>query len=100
MVWTFGRGPHRLEIQREDTSDGALLVVSGGDAPGSTLFPNIAALIRYQTQFEAALLDAGWSLVAFAPERRSHVERRAARRDTFDRRRWWTDPAFRNRPPE
>ena len=99
MLWTFGRGPHRLEIQREETSDGALLVVSGGDAPGSTLFPNIAALIRYQTQFEAALLDAGWSLIAFAPERRS-AEGRGASRDTFDRRRWWTDPAFRNRPPD
>jgi hypothetical protein len=98
MLWTFGRGLDRIEIQREDTSDGPMLVVAGGDAPGSTLFPDIAALIRYQTQFEAALLDAGWSLIAFEPERRSHAERRAAKRDTFDRRRWWTDPAFRGRP--
>ena len=94
MVWTFGRGPHRLEIQREDTSDGPLLVVAGGEAPGSTLFPSIAALIRYQAQFEAALLDAGWSLIAFEPERRTHAERRAAKRDTFDRRRWSRVPGI------
>jgi hypothetical protein len=97
MVWTFARGPHRLEIRREETSDGPSLVVAGGDAPGSTTFANIAALLHQQSKLEAALLDAGWSLTGFAPERRSHAERRAAKRDTFDRRRWWTDPAFRKR---
>lgn len=53
------------------------------------------ALILQQDQFEATLLDMGWSLASFEPERRSRVERRAEQRDAVDRRRWWTDPAFR-----
>ena len=46
MVWTFARGPRTLEVRREETCDGALLVVVGGDAPGSTAFLDMAALVR------------------------------------------------------
>ena len=97
MVWTFVRGHRRLEVRREETPDGPLLVVVGGDAPGSTAFPDMPTLVRQQSRLEATLLDAGWSFVSFEPERRSHAERRAAKRDTLDRRRWWTDPDFRKR---
>jgi len=96
MVWTFVRGQDRLEVRREKTERGALLVVTGAHpASGSTAFPSLMALIKQQSQLEATLLDMGWSLASFEPERRSHVERRGAQRDTLDRRRWWTDPAFR-----
>jgi hypothetical protein len=95
MVWTFARGNGRLEVRREDAADGPLLVVVGGEAPGSTAFADVAALVRHQSRLEATLLDEGWSLLSFEPERRSSAERRAAKRDTFDRRRWWTDPDFR-----
>ena len=97
MVWTFARDHLRLEVRREETPQGLLLVVTGAEGPASTEFPDVAALIQHQSRMEATLLDAGWSLVSFEPERRSHAERRAATRDTFDRRRWWTDPDFRNR---
>lgn len=97
MVWTFGRAQQRLEVRREETDQGLLLVVVGGDAPGSTLFSNLAALIKSQSQLEARLIDAGWSLISFEPERRSHDDRRAVPRESFDRRRWWTDPEFRRR---
>jgi hypothetical protein len=100
MVWTFARAHHRLEIRREQTDEGPLLVVVGGDAPGSTLFSNVAALIAYQTRLESTLINGGWSLFSFEPERRSHEDRRAAQRETFDRRRWWTDPEFRKREAE
>jgi hypothetical protein len=96
MVWTFVRGHDRLEVRREATESGAVLIVSGAHpAAGSTAFPSMMALIQQQSQLEATLLDMGWSLASFEPERRSHGERRAAQRDTLDRRRWWTDPAFR-----
>jgi hypothetical protein len=96
MVWTFVRGHDRLEVRREATEGGALLVVSGKHpASGSTAYPSMVALIRQQSEFEASLIDMGWSLASFEPERRTLVERRAAQRDTLDRRRWWTDSAFR-----
>jgi hypothetical protein len=95
MVWTFVRGHDRVEVRREATEGGALLVVSGKHpAAGSTVYPSLVALIQQQSQLEATLLDMGWSLVSFEPERRTR-QRRAAQRDTLDRRRWWTDPAFR-----
>jgi hypothetical protein len=96
MVWTFVRGHDRLEVRREATESGALLIVSGAHpASGSTAYPSMMALIHQQSQLEATLLDMGWSLASFEPERRTRVERRAAQRDTLDRRRWWADPAFR-----
>ena len=100
MVWTFGRRGQQVEIRREQTPDGMLLVVQGGDAPGSTAFTSMAALIGQQSRLEAMLIDEGWSLIGFEPERRSHEERRAAKRDTLDRRRWWTDAEFRRRQHE
>lgn len=97
MVWTFERGRDWVEIRREETGDGAmLLVVSGGHASvGSTAYADVMALIRQQSVLEATLLEDGWSLTSFTPERRSGAERRTAKRETMDRRRWWTDPAFR-----
>jgi hypothetical protein len=96
VVWTFVRGHDRLEVRREVTDTGALLIVSGAHpASGSTAYPSMMALIRQQSQLESTLLDMGWSLTSFEPERRTLGERRAERRDTLDRRRWWADPAFR-----
>jgi putative acetyltransferase len=95
MIWTFVRRHQRLEIRREPHRDGIELVVTGGDAPGATLFGDLAALVAHQTRIEARLINEGWSLASFEPERRSHVERRRQARATIDRRRWWTDPVFR-----
>ena len=99
MVWTFVRRHERLEVRREHAADGrTLLVVTGGDAAGSTAFLDMAALVRQQGHLEVMLLDSGWSLSSFEPERRSVADRRAAPRDTADRRqRWWTDPVARRR---
>ena len=96
MVWTFARRHERLEVRREHGADGRpLLVVTGGDAAGSTAFSDMAALVQQQSRLEVMLIDSGWSLASFEPERRSRVERRTTQRDTLDRRRWWTDSAFR-----
>jgi hypothetical protein len=94
MVWTFARRHERLEIRREQSADGRpLLVVTGGDAAGSTAFSGMAALVRQQSRLEVMLIDSGWSLASFEPERRSIADRRAHQRETADRRhRWWTDP--------
>jgi hypothetical protein len=96
-LWTFSRGNRRLEIRRREAGDGQILEVTGGDSPGSTTFPDVAALVAHQSRFEAFLLKDGWSFLGFAPERRTHDDRRNARRSTPDRRRWWTDAEFRRR---
>lgn len=97
MVWTFVRLNQRVEIRREPAPNGgALLVVTGGDAAGTTEFRDMAALVQQQSRLEVMLVDSGWSLASFEPERRSVSDRRAQTRETLDRRRrWWTDPEFR-----
>lgn len=99
MVWTFVRRQERVEIRREPAPDGgSLLIVTGGDAAGSTVFRDMVALVRQQSRLEKMLLDSGWSFVSFEPERRSVADRRAVTRETDDRRRsWWTDADVRNR---
>ena len=96
-VWTFGRGDRRLDIRRLQTAEGTVLEVYGGDAPGTTVFKDMAALVAYQSRLESTLIDGGWTLISFSPERRSQTERRVAARPTLDRRRWWSDPEFRRR---
>jgi hypothetical protein len=96
-VWTFGRGTQRVEIRRWGTPDEPVLEIVGGDAPGTTAFKDMAALVSYQAALESRLVAGGWSLLTFEPERRSGADRRVAARDAFDRRRWWTDPEFRRR---
>jgi hypothetical protein len=96
-VWTFGLGDRRVDIRRFQTSEGAVLDVQGGEAPGTTVFKDMAALVAYQSRLESQLIDGGWSLLAFSPERRSQADRRASQRDTLDRRRWWSDAGFRDR---
>lgn len=97
MVWTFVRRHQTVEIRREESPGGRpMLVVTGGEAAGTTEFGDLAALIRQQSRLEEMLLNGGWSLASFEPERRSLADRRAIARDTVDRRRrWWTDPEFR-----
>lgn len=99
MVWTFVRRHERLEVRREEAADGRpVLVVTGGDAAGSTPFSDMAALVRQQSRLEIMLIDSGWSLASFEPERRKVADRRATPRETADRRqRWWTDPEARKR---
>lgn len=99
MIWTFARGSERLEVRREVVPGRARLVVNGAHpSAGSTDFSSVIALIRQQGRLEATLLDSGWSLASFEPERRAGAERRAEPRQTLDRRRWWTDPAGRHEP--
>ena len=84
-----------MDIRRYVSADGPILEVSGGDAPETTAFNDLAGLVAYQSALETRLLANGWTLIAFSPERRSGKDRRAAARGQVDRRRWWTDAEFR-----
>jgi hypothetical protein len=90
-TWVFARNEERLTLQRLQTDASHCLVIEDREN-GSRYydFSDIAHLIRFQSDMEAFLLGAGWTLAEFHPERRSSPERRQTPRSTPDRRRWWT----------
>ena len=93
-TWVFERAGQRIELQRQETDTGALLMISGAGAPRSYQFNHVFALVRFQSDLEALLLKTGWSFNEFLPDRRSVADRRTWPRLT-ERRRWWTDGLLR-----
>jgi hypothetical protein len=88
--WIFTRGDHRLEMHRQ-VSTCELLIIEGSGSRRGYEFRDVASLVTFQTDMEAFLVNTGWSLTAFYPERRRDGERRTWPRRGNDRRRWWTD---------
>ena len=92
-TWTFDRQGEQVIVQR-DTRDGsscALIVTRGGDCR-TIEFPELPALVRFQTDMDTVLLRTGWLLLNYAPDRRRR-DRRRFPRVSNDRRRWRTDGA-------
>jgi hypothetical protein len=93
QIWTFARHDQRLELRRRRTSDGFMFVVSGDGPARSYFFTNLDPLVAFHRDMEWFLLRTGWSLVAYAPERRVLRDRRKVLRTMApDRRR--TMPGF------
>jgi hypothetical protein len=90
-TWVFARGDERLTIRRHESEDGSLLVLGDGNDGRTYSFPDQVALVRFQSDMEALLLQTGWSLLAFDPDQRTGLDRRGWPRLSTDRRRWWTD---------
>jgi hypothetical protein len=97
-TWVFERAGQRIELQRQETDTGALLMMSGAGAPRSYQFDDVLALVRFQSDMEELLLKTGWSFNEFLPDRRSIADRRTWPRLT-ERRRWWTDGLLRQYNP-
>jgi len=91
MLWTFGRGDERVRIGRgSDTCD--LVVMTDPNQPRRYSFNDWSSLNAFQADIEARLLNTGWTLLEYSPERRRRRNRRSRPR-VDDRRRWWTDSA-------
>jgi hypothetical protein len=90
-TWTFDRQGERLIVQRDarDGSPCTLIVTRDGNSR-TIEFPELPALVRFQTDMDTFLLRTGWLLLTYAPDRRRR-ERRSFPRAGNDRRRWWTD---------
>jgi hypothetical protein len=89
--WTFGKTNERITIRRH--SDSPVLVVEPpGDQTREYSFTDPSALDSFQADMEAFLLQTGWTLEKYAPERRRGRDRRGFPR-LRERRRWWTDSA-------
>lgn len=99
-TWVFVRGDERLTIRRRESEEGCLLVLGDGRDGRTYAFPDQVALVRFQSDMEALLLQTGWSFLAFEPDHRTGLDRRGWPRLSTDRRRWWTDsrPEARTRP--
>jgi len=68
----FTRADHRIVIRKPAART---LLISGGAAEECFEFATVVELIGFQTGFEAHLLEAGWSLVAFSPARKRRATR-------------------------
>jgi hypothetical protein len=92
-TWTFDREGEQLIVQR-DTRDGesCALIVTRDGVSRRIDFPELPALVRFQTDMDTFLLRTGWLLLTYAPDRRRR-DRRQFPRVSNDRRRWWTDGA-------
>jgi hypothetical protein len=91
MLWTFGRGDERVRIGRgSETCD--LVVMTDPNQPRRYSFNDWSSLNAFQADIEARLLNTGWTLLQYSPERRRGRNRRSRPR-VDDRRRWWTDSA-------
>lgn len=91
MLWTFGRGDERVRIGRgSDTCD--LVVMTSPNQPRRYSFKDWSSLNAFQADIEALLLNTGWTLLQYSPERRRGRDRSGGSR-LEDRRRWWTDAA-------
>ena len=89
MLWTFSRGNERIRIGRSaDTCD--LVVMTRPNEPRRYTFTDWSTLDSFHADLEAVLLNTGWSLLQYSPERRRGRDRRGFPR-LQERRRWWTD---------
>jgi len=91
ISWTFQRQGERLQISRQRTDGGWQLTVQGDGPARVFTFADCTQLVRFQSDMEALLVQTGWSLAAFMPDRRRYTDRRDFPRENNDRRRWWTD---------
>jgi len=85
-TWIFVRGAEQLIVQR--SSDHELSIIAGDDPARSFFFDSLLALTNFQLNLEDDLLDEGWTLSCFAPDRRrGRDDRRVTPRSGPDRRR-------------
>lgn len=89
-TWIFAHADKRIRVERPEPT--RLIIVSSEDNERELEFQDVAELVAFQTDFEDHLIENGWSLVEFSPERRSGRERRRVPRFTDRRRRRFPPP--------
>jgi hypothetical protein len=90
LTWIFARNDERLTLRRTDREGFPTLVIDNGEVR-EYRFDELPALVVFQSDMEQLLVQTGWTLAEFSPNRRSGIDRRGFPRIDNDRRRWWTD---------
>jgi hypothetical protein len=80
LTWVFARGDERLELRRDVDPASTQLEVSGAGGQRTFVSRDRAALVAFHAGFEQALVQVGWRLESFQPERRNERDRRATPR--------------------
>ncbi len=86
MRWTFARDDARIDVFRSSAEASTQIEVGIGGARRMFRFTERRSVAAFHAGFEHALLETGWRLEGFEPERRSGTDRRALQRG-IDRRR-------------
>jgi len=90
LTWVFARQDDRLVLKRIDRDGSPTLVIDNGEVR-EYHFDDMPALVVFQSDMEQLLVQTGWTLAEFTPDRRTGYDRRGFPRIENDRRRWWTD---------
>ena len=70
-TWTFDREGERLIVQRDARDGSSCALIVTRDGLSRTIdFPELPALVRFQTDMDTFLLRTGWLLLNYAPDRR------------------------------
>src|SRR5580765_661247 len=94
QVWTFERAAERLIVRRRAEAEAFAVEIESSDGvPRVHRFEEEDKFLEFQYDLQYMLVHSGWTLVEFAPNRRTGRDRRGFPRVKNDRRRWWTDGA-------
>jgi hypothetical protein len=94
QVWRFERAAERLIVRRRIEPDAFELEIESSDGvPRVHRFEEEDKFLDFQNDLQYMLVHSGWTLMEFAPDRRTGRDRRGFPRKLNDRRRWWTDGA-------
>ena len=67
-TWTFDREGERLIVQRDARDGSSCALIVTRDGLSRTIdFPELPALVRFQTDMDTFLLRTGWLLLNYAP---------------------------------
>src|SRR5690242_21225048 len=92
QVWMFERAAERLIVRRRIEADAFELEIESNDGvPRVHRFTEEDKFLEFQNDLQYMLVHSGWTLLEFAPDRRTGRDRRGFPRVKNDRRRWWTD---------
>jgi hypothetical protein len=94
QIWMFERATERLIVRRRIEADAFELEIESNDGvPRVHRFEEEDKFLDFQNDLQYMLVHSGWTLLEFAPDRRTGQDRRGFPRKHNDRRRWWTDGA-------
>jgi hypothetical protein len=85
LRWVFARDADRIDVYRSVAETSTQIEVTVGGQMRAFRFSNRSAVVAFHAGVEHALLQTGWQLTAFEPERRTGGDRRTLQRG-IDRR--------------
>jgi hypothetical protein len=80
LRWVFGRDDARIDVYRSSAISSTQIDVSAGGEMRVFRFLDRQSVVAFHAGIEHALLQTGWQLIAFKPERRVGGDRRTAQR--------------------